>query len=419
MKPRKVSLRTRRTRQTAATATEKHETAGTVKNKPSRVTEEQLRLIDELRESETRFHLMAEMVPVFIYTATPAGETDYVNQRLIHYTCLTAEQLLGHGWVQALHPDDREEAVEGWREAVEAGTSYQCDFRIRAANGTYRWFQNIAQPVTDEHGSIEKWFGSCADIDDLMRVQSDLTAANERLEERVARRTDQLVEANRELEHEFERRQRLENEMLEISEQERHTLGQDLHDGVCQHLSGVAMMAATLGDVCEQKYDSETATKLKEITKLIHSASDQARNVARSLHPVDVDANGLAVALRDLAARYAAPGKTKCRFLCSEPVPIHDNKVAMCLYRIVQDAVINATRHMAARRIIIHLGFREQCIMLSVSDDGSSIPESEDSHPVLGLKLMRHRASSIGATLTIEGRGGGGTVVKCSLPALV
>jgi PAS domain S-box-containing protein len=362
MKPRNISPRTRRTRSNVAPVTGQN-----------RATDEQLRLVEELRESEARFHLMAERVPVFIYTTTPAGETDYINQRLLHYTGLPVEQLLGHGWEEALHPDDHQKAVQNWQKAITAGTAYQCDFRLRAANGAYHWFQNIAQPVTDEHGSIGKWFGSCADIDDLMRVQSELAAANERLEERVAQRTNQLVEANRELEHEFERRQRLENEMLEISEQERRTLGQDLHDGVCQHLSGVAMMAATLSDVCEQKSDSEVATKLKEITRLIRSASEQARNVARSLHPVDVDANGLAAALRDLAARYAVPGKTKCRFLCTEPVPIHDNKVAMYLYRIVQDAVVNASRHMGARRIIIHLGIREQHVVLSVSDDGAGL----------------------------------------------
>ncbi|MDP1586601.1 MAG: PAS domain-containing protein, partial [Prosthecobacter sp.] len=323
MKIRKASPRASMKHQDAAPSARKPRTARPVKNKPALMAAEQLRLLDELRESEARFHLMAEVVPVLIYTTNPAGETDYVNQRLLHYTGLTAEQLLSQGLAQALHPADRQAVVASWQEAVEAGTTYRCDFRIRSADGTYHWFQNMAQPVTDKQGTIEKWFGSCANIDDLMRVQSELAAANERLEERVAQRTSQLVAASRELVHEFERRQRLENEMLEISEQEHHTLGQDLHDGVCQHLSGVALMAATLGDVCEQKSDLEVAAKLKEIAKLIHNASDQARNVARSLHPVDVDANGLAAALRDLAVRHAVPGRLKCRFLCSAPVPIH------------------------------------------------------------------------------------------------
>ncbi|WP_395747890.1 PAS domain S-box protein [Prosthecobacter sp.] len=233
----------------------------------------------------------------------------------------------------------------------------------------------------------------------------------------ILRDISELRNTNRELHHEYKERQRLEHEITEISERERRSLGQALHDGVCQHLSGVGMMAATLSDVCGQRADAETADKLREIAGLIRSATNDARDVARGLNPVDVDANGLVTALRDLAARYNVPGQTRYVLHCHEPVPVQDNSVAMHLYRIVQEAVVNASRHARARNISIHLGIRQRDIMLSITDDGIGMPPDIDQTSGLGLKLMRYRASSIGATLTLEARPAGGTVIRCRLPS--
>ncbi|WP_395735950.1 PAS domain S-box protein [Prosthecobacter sp.] len=233
----------------------------------------------------------------------------------------------------------------------------------------------------------------------------------------ILRDISELRNTNRVLHREYKERQRLEHEITEISERERRSLGQALHDGVCQHLSGVGMMAATLSDVCGQKSDDETADKLREIASLIRSATNDARDVARGLNPVDVDANGLVTALRDLAARYNVPGQTRYVLHCHEPVPVQDNGIAVHLYRIVQEAVVNASRHARARNISIHLGIRQKDIMLSITDDGIGLPADIDQNTGLGLKLMRYRASSIGATLTLEARSAGGTVVRCRLPS--
>lgn len=372
---------------------------------------------EELRQNEVRFRAMAERIPVFLFTTTAAGGSDYMNQQFLDYIGLTEQTARGVDWMKALHPDDHAAALKNWQHAVLAGTPFEMASRFRAADGSSRWFRSIVHPVHDGQGTIIKWFGSCTDIDDLMRTQAELAAVNERLEERVIERTAQLATANKELHHEFRERQRLEHEITEISESERRSLGQALHDGVCQHLSGVGMMAATLSDVCEQKSDPETADKLREISSLIRSATNDARDVARGLHPVDVDANGLVAALRDLTARYHVHGQTRCVLNCHEPVPVHDNTVAMHLYRIVQEAVVNASKHAHARNITVHLGIRQQDIMLSITDDGLGLPADHDQAAGLGLKLMRYRASSIGAALTMAARPAGGTIIRCSLPA--
>ncbi|MDI1312870.1 ATP-binding protein, partial [Prosthecobacter sp.] len=179
----------------------------------------------------------------------------------------------------------------------------------------------------------------------------------------------------------------------------------------------VVMIATTLSDVCGQRSDPEMAGKLKEIATLIRSATNDARDVARALHPMDVDASGLVASLRNLVSSYDVPGRVRCALFCHEAIPVRDNDVAMHLYRIVLEALVNASRHSQARHINVHLGVRQQDIILSITDDGVGLPPDHDQSAGIGLKLMRCRASSIGATLSITARPTGGTVVRCSLPA--
>ena len=128
---------------------------------------ERLRLAAQLSESEARFRTMAEWVPVFIFTTGADGKLDYINERFSAHTGLRLESLAGDEWMLAVHPDDRASVAEQWRVAIKNAQPLSTGLRIVAQDGSYHWFHCQAHPVHDDDGRIVKWFGSCADIDEL------------------------------------------------------------------------------------------------------------------------------------------------------------------------------------------------------------------------------------------------------------
>ncbi|HEY3803532.1 MAG TPA: chemotaxis protein CheB [Kofleriaceae bacterium] len=115
---------------------------------------------DELRE-------MAESLPNLVFSCRPDGACDYVNRRWIEYTGAGDPEQYGEGWLAQIHPDDRARARNEWHAAVATETTYDCDFRIRNKNGSYRWFKTRSIPIRDARGSVQKWYGTSTDVDDL------------------------------------------------------------------------------------------------------------------------------------------------------------------------------------------------------------------------------------------------------------
>ena len=245
----------------------------------------------------------------------------------------------------------------------------------------------------------------------LLRLEAEeaLRQANRQLEKRVRQRTAALGQANRDLWAENAERQRLESEVLEVSEQERRRFGQDLHDDICQQLSGLAMMNSTLAARLRRIHPAEAA-KADRLAALLGETLGHTRALARGLHPVELDAKGLMSALHELAETTAR--KVPCRLACRSPVLIADNKAALQLYRIAQEAVTNALKHAGARQIVIGLGHQRGRIVLSVEDDGAGLSKKESKG--MGLHIMAYRARTIGATLRLRGGQPQGTRIICS-----
>lgn len=126
---------------------------------------------EALRDSEHRLQTLVEGIPQLVWRAVDGGEWTWCSPQWTDYTGQTQADCVGHGWLQALHPDDRSSALHFWREAVRAG-ELEMNGRLRnAADGSYHWFQTRATPVRDRRGRIVEWLGTSTDIDDLRRLQ--------------------------------------------------------------------------------------------------------------------------------------------------------------------------------------------------------------------------------------------------------
>ncbi len=124
------------------------------------------RVRDALRASEARYRFLAEAVPVQIWTAQPDGRLDYVSQRVAAYFGKPAEQILGEGWLNVIHPDDLALVGEQWMKSLATGEPYQVEFRLRRHDGQYRWYLGRALAQVDDAGKVVQWVGTNTDIDE-------------------------------------------------------------------------------------------------------------------------------------------------------------------------------------------------------------------------------------------------------------
>jgi len=212
---------------------------------------------------------------------------------------------------------------------------------------------------------------------------------------------------------EITERKRLEAEVLEISERERRSLGQGLHDGLCQHLTGIELLSRVLEQNLAKSSHSG-AVQAGKIAEHVREAISQTRELARGLSPVGVESDGLMSALQQLTASVSSLFQVDCRFECAEPILVSDNGVATHLYRIAQEAINNAIKHGKAREVAVRLRRDTHSAQLVVTDHGAGFPKDLPNNGGMGLQIMKYRAGMIGASLEIRPANGQGTTVVCT-----
>jgi PAS domain S-box-containing protein len=210
-------------------------------------------------------------------------------------------------------------------------------------------------------------------------------------------------------------REQLERALLEISAREQRRIGQDLHDGLGQHLTGIAFMAKVHEAKLAEKQMTDAADAAK-IVKLVNEAIHKTRELARGLLPVVSDAQGLMSALQLWAGEVEDLFGISCRFECETAVLIHDDAMATHLYHIAQEAVNNAIKHGRPRNIRILLFADNGWGTLQINDDGTGIQENHSSNHGMGLHIMSYRAGMIGGRLEVGPNPPHGTCVTSVFP---
>jgi signal transduction histidine kinase len=188
-------------------------------------------------------------------------------------------------------------------------------------------------------------------------------------------------------------------------------LGHDLHDKLGQHLTGTALAAQVLKEKLAARGDPETSDA-ENLVRCLEEGIDFTRNLARGFFSPELKAEGLVVALQNLAETVSEQSGIKCVLSGDELIPIHDSTVANQLYRIAQEAVTNSVKHAVANHVDIRLAMDGSELYLSIVDDGVGFPDRPRSGG-LGLHLMRHAAGLSGGTFDIRRNGEKGTIVTC------
>ncbi len=285
---------------------------------------------------------------------------------------------------------------------------------LQAAAAAATWLLiDFLPPTSSDHVLIPFWNA-------LMRagvfvvvvlLVSAVRTLHEDLESRVQERTTAL-------QAEINERRLLEKKILEISDREQSRIGQDIHDGLCQHLVSVAFTSNSL----EQKLAARAwaeAAEAGKISNLLDEAITQARNLARGLYPVRLEAEGLVTALRELAGNVSERFGVNCEVTgLGDALRLGNDAEGIHLYRIAQEAVNNALKHGKAKNIEIRLVAEKGVLTMTIADDGGGLRQSPKSPKGMGVPIMEYRARMIGARLKIEPGSNSGTQVECQINSL-
>jgi signal transduction histidine kinase len=209
-----------------------------------------------------------------------------------------------------------------------------------------------------------------------------------------------------------ERKQLQEGYTEAVWQQQRRT-AQELHDGLGQRLTGLWLLGTSLSEKLKATDHSPLARKLADG---LEETVEQIRGLAKGVFPVDLDSEGLMTALKELTEAMGSASGVACRFECPDPVLLDDNRVAMHLYRIAQEAMTNALKHGKPGAVVVGLRPTEEGVQLQVSDDGAGLPASGDRREGSGLRIMRYRAAAMDAILKIDSSAGQGTRISCLAP---
>ena len=211
-------------------------------------------------------------------------------------------------------------------------------------------------------------------------------------------------------------RKRMEQAILDVSSRAQRQIGQDLHDGLGQHLTGIAFMSKVLEQKLLASRAGAEAEDAAKIVKLVNEAIHKTRELSRGLLPVVSDADGLMSALSRWSVEVEDLFKIRCDFVCPEPLRVADVGVATQVFHIAQEAVNNALRHADPTRIVITVEQHQGFATIAIEDDGAGLPAATAERSGLGLRIMSYRAKMIGGSLEVRPGAASGTVVRCQFP---
>jgi len=349
------------------------------------------------------FKTLVEGVPAILYIDRPdeLSTNLYTSPQLEPILGFTAEEWRDDPelWRKQLHPDDVERALATHRTSNTNATLYLDEYRIRTKDGRTLWMRDEAVPVLGDDGRILYWRGVMLDITDRKEAEDKLRRSLD-----VLRRT-------------LQQRRELAQRLQHAQEEERRRIAADIHDDPIQVMSAVDMRLQMLRDAPE----SLTSETIAEIEGEVATAIERLRSLLFELRPSSLEREGLAAALRvyvEHTAKMTGWSVEVVDHLAAPPSP----DVAALLYRIAQEAIVNARKHADASSVRAEIGNAADGVIVRVIDDGRGFAPDVSALPRpghLGVSTMQERAELAGGWVRITSGPGQGTTVECWLPAHV
>ena len=344
------------------------------------------RLEDErvIRESEARFRLIASTAPVIIWTVDENGQTTYVNESWATFTGLPQDQALGDSWASVIHPDDLERTRETFGNAFHRRGPFQMEHRMRHHDGEFRWMFTQGVPRYNADQRFEGYIGSAVDVTDRKEAEQLLSTLSQRL--------------------------------IEAQEQERARVARELHDDICQRL---ALLHLSLEGVKGLIKPSGNAPE-EELAHAIEATAALAADVQSLSHRLHSSKlmMGLAAATLGFCREVSERSRVEVRLQTDGDTAHLPEDVALCLYRVLQEALQNAVKHSGSHRVDVSLQGSATDVELTVSDSGVGFQLDEvlKGRRGLGLVSMKERLKLVVGELTIDSHPQRGTTIRACVP---
>jgi PAS domain S-box-containing protein len=338
-----------------------------------------------LRESEARFRLVANSAPVMIWMSGTDKLCTYFNRCWLEFTGRSMETEMGDGWADGVHRDDLKQCISAYSKAFDRRESFRIEYRLRRFDGEYRWLLDSGVPRFNADGSFAGYIGSAIDVTDHKLAQEALSMVSRRL--------------------------------IEAQEEERTFIARELHDDISQRL---ALLALNLGFLRtgNQTSPEEIGQGITTAMKYASNLSSDLRALSHRLHSSKLDHLGLAKAAASYCHELSDQYKVEIEFH-SEGIPDDLRaEIALCTFRVLQEALQNALRHSGSHRYKVSLYRISNDICMTVQDSGGGFDPATALRRGLGLSSMKERVKLVDGELSIESQPGLGTTVYVRVPLL-
>ncbi len=338
-----------------------------------------------LRESEERFRFVANAAPVMIWMSDPSGACTYVNKAWLDFTGGNGAAELGEGWKERIHPDDLDAMWMKSNEGFEQRKTIEVQYRVKRHDGEYRWILDLSVPRFDPDGTFAGYIGSCIDITERKLAEEAMATIGRRL--------------------------------IEAQEVERAWIGRELHDDINQRL---ALLAVEL-DRCQEHAlpNSEFQEKVSHAQNRIAEIAKDVQALSHRLHSSKLEYLGLATAASSFCREFSQHNQIHIDFT-HEGVPRNlPQEVSLCLFRVLQEALQNASKYSGVRNFTVDLHGSPTSIELRVADQGVGFEEQDAFiQQGLGLISMRERLQLVHGEFSVKSKPGAGTTIYARVPLI-